>query len=123
MSVLTKINIDRTSSKTKPEPSATPIPKVAYHTLKEKRLREMLSDHDLPTTGDKDTLIRRHERWVLLYNANLDRNLHDRLTLEELRRDLKKWEETRSGKKVGVGDVGTYQVRFAGYILGLLVLN
>lgn len=101
---------DRYNSKSKLEPSATPIPKVAYHTLKEKRLREMLSDHDLPTTGDKDTLIRRHERWVLVYNANLDRNPRDRETLEELIRKLKKWEDTRGGKKVGVGDVKAYEV-------------
>lgn len=108
--MLTVFVCDRANSKSKPDPSATPIPKVAYRTLKDKRLREMLSDHDLPTTGDKDTLIRRHERWVLLYNANLDRSLMDRSTLEELRMDLKKWEETRGGKKVGVRDVGAYQV-------------
>ena len=72
----------------------------------------MLSEHDLPTTGDKDTLTRRHERWVLLYNANLDRNPPDRLTYDEMKRDLKKWEETRGGKKkVGVTDVEAYQVR------------
>ncbi|KAK7689073.1 hypothetical protein QCA50_007764 [Cerrena zonata] len=110
----------KSNSKSKLEPSATPIPKVAYHTLKEKRLREMLSDHDLPTTGDKDTLIRRHERWVLVYNANLDRNPRDRETLEELIRKLKKWEDTRGGKKIGVGDVKAYEkankVVFAGLI-------
>ena len=99
-------------AKSKPDSSATPIPKASYHTLKEKRIREMLSEHDLPATGDKDTLTRRHERWVLLYNANLDRNPQDRLTYDEMKKDLKKWEETRSGKKkVGVTDVEAYQVR------------
>ncbi|CAL1703473.1 unnamed protein product [Somion occarium] len=96
-------------TKAKVDDDASPIPKVAYHTLKEKRLREMLADHDLPNNGDKDTLIKRHERWALLYNANLDRTPTDRLTLEDLRRELKKWETERQTKRQAVTDLNAYQ--------------
>lgn len=100
-------------TKAKVDDDASPIPKVAYHTLKEKRLREMLADHDLPNNGDKDTLIKRHERWALLYNANLDRTPTDRLTLEDLRRELKKWETERQTKRQAVTDLNAYQVIIA----------
>ena len=44
--------------------SAEPLPKVSYHTLKERRIREMLMEYDLPTNGDKDALASRHQRYA-----------------------------------------------------------
>ena len=50
-------------------------------------------------------------RWVVLYNANLDRSPHNRKTIVELKKDLKRWEEERpKKKKLVVNDVLGYQV-------------
>jgi E3 ubiquitin-protein ligase RAD18 len=50
-------------------------------------------------------------RWVVLYNANLDRSPNNRKTTVELKKDLKKWEEERpKKKKLVVSDVLGYQV-------------
>ncbi|KAI0792831.1 hypothetical protein C8Q75DRAFT_751625 [Abortiporus biennis] len=90
---------------------AEPLPKVSYSVLSEKRIREMLRDHNLPTTGDKETLIFRHSRWVNLYNANLDGSPELRKSLERLRQELKKIENSRSNgtKSQIVSDVNAYQ--------------
>lgn len=50
-------------------------------------------------------------RWVVLYNANLDRSPNNRKTSVELKKDLKRWEEERPKKKKAVvSDVVGYQV-------------
>jgi hypothetical protein len=50
-------------------------------------------------------------RWVVLYNANLDRSPNNRKTIVELKKDLKRWEEERPKKKKPVvSDVLGYQV-------------
>ena len=46
----------------------------------------------------------------MIYNANLDKSENQRKTIQELRSDLKKWEEDRKTKKSIVGDVDAYQV-------------
>ncbi|KAJ7702227.1 hypothetical protein B0H17DRAFT_1043261 [Mycena rosella] len=76
-----------------------PLPKVSYDTLKEKQLRDKLAEHGLPTTGDRPVLTRRHQRWTMQWNANLDKSAAKRQTKAELRADLKKWEEQRKNKK------------------------
>lgn len=49
-------------------------------------------------------------RWVVLYNANLDRSVNRKTTVE-LKKDLKRWEEERPKKKKPVvSDVLGYQV-------------
>jgi hypothetical protein len=40
------------------------LPKVSYGTLKDKRLKEMLAEHNLETHGDRNLLIQRHQRSV-----------------------------------------------------------
>ena len=49
-------------------------------------------------------------RWVTIYNANLDRSKSHRKSQQELRVDLKKWEEDRKGKKSTVNDLEAHQV-------------
>lgn len=55
-------------------------------------------------------------RWVMAYNANLDKSVSQRKSVPELRADLKKWEDQRRTnakrkEKEGVGeDVIGYQV-------------
>ncbi|CAA7265359.1 unnamed protein product [Cyclocybe aegerita] len=86
-----------------------PLPIATYTTLKDRQLKEMLLDQDLPLTGDRSNWEQRHQRWVMLYNANLDRS--NRKTKAELRRDLKKWEEdTAKKKKIVIHDVIGYQI-------------
>ncbi|KAJ2925213.1 hypothetical protein H1R20_g11894, partial [Candolleomyces eurysporus] len=80
----------------------SPLPKVSYATLKERQIKELLQEHNLPVTGDRNQLEQRHQRWVMLYNANLDRSVANRKTKAALRAELKKWEETMSKRKKAV---------------------
>ncbi|KAJ7118772.1 hypothetical protein C8R44DRAFT_789233 [Mycena epipterygia] len=75
------------------------LPKVSYDTLKEKQLRDKLSEHGLLTTGDRASLTKRHQRWTMLWNANLDKSSAKRRSKAELQKDLKKWEEEAKVKK------------------------
>lgn len=101
------------------------LPKVSYHILKEKQLRELLAQHSLNTTGDKNTLIARYQqcvwqpflqphltmsRWSMLYNSNQDKSSKHRQTHEQLRTKLKKLEELGKGRKAVVEDTDEYQV-------------
>ncbi|KDQ59637.1 hypothetical protein JAAARDRAFT_153620 [Jaapia argillacea MUCL 33604] len=89
-----------------------PIPKASYHTLKDKQLRELLLDHHLPVSGDRSTWITRHQRWVMLWNANLDKSPNLRKSANDLRSELKKWEAEKTGKKkTVVDDVAGYEKR------------
>ncbi|KAL0947506.1 hypothetical protein HGRIS_013606 [Hohenbuehelia grisea] len=85
------------------------LPKAAYGTLKDKQLKAMLVEHELPTTGDRNTWIARHEQWVMLYNANLDKSIKHRRSIEQIRTDLRKWEDARKTKKVTIEDVEAYE--------------
>lgn len=98
--------------------------------MKEKQIRELLSQAELGTTGDKSTLMARHQqynpircaqesclinilflRWTMLYNANQDRSVNQRQDVEQLRKELKKWEGEGKAKKLDIGDADEYQVR------------
>ena len=43
------------------------LPKLNYHTMKEKQIRELLSQVELSTTGDKNTLMARHQQYGFIY--------------------------------------------------------
>ncbi|KAJ3820879.1 hypothetical protein F5878DRAFT_618567 [Lentinula raphanica] len=89
-----------------------PLPSKSYDTLKDKQVRELLSEHDLPTTGDRKTIIARHQRWVTIYNANLDKTLKMRKSLSILRRDLRDWETQQKNKtKHDIEDPTAYQIK------------
>ncbi|EJF62641.1 hypothetical protein DICSQDRAFT_126359 [Dichomitus squalens LYAD-421 SS1] len=86
------------------------LPKVAYDIHPQKRIAEMLAAWDLPAHGDKAALARRHARWVVLYNANVDRAARQRRTLEQLRQDLRRAEDAEGrGRRVVVEDAVAYQ--------------
>lgn len=108
-----------------------PLPIQTYATLKDRQLKEMLQEHDLPVTGNRSKWEQRHQRyalssfleagyiqsfmtrWVMLYNSNLDRSSTNRKSRTELRGDLRKWEEEMSRrKKTAVHNVLEYQVIF-----------
>ncbi|TRM59928.1 hypothetical protein BD626DRAFT_550071 [Schizophyllum amplum] len=106
-------NVDpgKARGKQKEDMKESSLPKVSYDTLKDKKIRELLADEKLPTTGDRSTCVTRHKKWVMLYNANLDRSSANRKTRSQLQRELKKWEEDvkpRSSKKPAVEDAGAY---------------
>ncbi|KAH8833916.1 hypothetical protein DL96DRAFT_1578830 [Flagelloscypha sp. PMI_526] len=84
------------SGQTKTDVEQDPLPKVAYDTLKDKQLKERLSEHDLSIVGDRKTLVERHQQWVMLYNSNLDRASHHRCSVADLRKQLTKWEKEKN---------------------------
>ncbi|OCH89108.1 hypothetical protein OBBRIDRAFT_733241 [Obba rivulosa] len=86
-----------------------PLPKVSYNVLKDKLIQEYLTEHGLPTNGGRDACIARHQKWVMLFNANLDRSPANRQSLDQLKRELKKWEEAQQTRKHSVTDVVAYQ--------------
>jgi E3 ubiquitin-protein ligase RAD18 len=109
------------------------LPKLNYHTMKEKQIRELLSQAELSTTGDKSVLVARHQqygficstygsllmeysglRWTMLYNANQDRSVNQRQDLEQLRKELKKSGGEGKVKKIDIGDTEEYQVCHGG---------
>ncbi|KAF9466269.1 hypothetical protein BDZ94DRAFT_1251555 [Collybia nuda] len=89
-----------------------PLPKASYGMLKDKKLKEMLAEHGLPTTGERTLLIKRHQQWVMAYNANLDKSVSMRRPISALRKDLKKWESDRARqKKSPVEDMVAHEKR------------
>ncbi|RPD59166.1 hypothetical protein L226DRAFT_488681 [Lentinus tigrinus ALCF2SS1-7] len=109
---------DKDREKGKGKARATPdtddepehLPKVAYDIHPQKRIAEMLAEWDLPTHGDKAALTRRHKKWIVLYNANVDRAPVHRRTLDQLRGDLRKAEDAeQKTRKETVDDPVAYQ--------------
>ena len=43
------------------------IPKPSYAVLKDKKIREMLAEYDLPTTGTREQMVARHTQYVTKY--------------------------------------------------------
>jgi E3 ubiquitin-protein ligase RAD18 len=52
-------------------------------------------------------------RWVLIYNANLDRSPTQRQSLSELKRALRTWEVENTQAKSEIADIAKYEVRLA----------
>ena len=38
------------------------LPSASYNMLKDKKIREMLAEHGLPTAGERTALVARHQR-------------------------------------------------------------
>ncbi|KZV70607.1 hypothetical protein PENSPDRAFT_579153 [Peniophora sp. CONT] len=92
------------------------LPKVSYNMLKDKQIRDLLAEQELPTTGDHTTLVARHQRWVSIYNANVDRNPQYRRRISELRAELRKWEKEReAGLKKSSSKEAAMQVNVKEY--------
>ncbi|KAH9857688.1 hypothetical protein C2E23DRAFT_287840 [Lenzites betulinus] len=95
------------------------LPKVAYDIHPQKRIVQLLNEWGLSTHGDKNALVRRHSKWIIMYNANVDRALENRKTVEQLRNDLRRAEEAEhKTRKEIIDDPVAYQVR-VGYTLVL----
>ncbi|KAK7049404.1 E3 ubiquitin-protein ligase rad18 [Paramarasmius palmivorus] len=87
-----------------------PLPKKSYGVLKDKQIRELLQEYDLPTQGDRNTMIARHSQWVTLFNANLDKSEKFRKSIEGLKKDLLQWEaqQQKSKAKRDIEDPAEY---------------
>ncbi|KAH7927065.1 hypothetical protein BV22DRAFT_1032192 [Leucogyrophana mollusca] len=84
------------------------IPTASYDVLKDKAVKDLLLSHKLSTTGDRKTWIARHQRWVMIYNANLDKSEVNQKSVQDLRAELRKWEEDRRGRKNVIDDPVVY---------------
>ncbi|KAF8919257.1 hypothetical protein CPB85DRAFT_1172246, partial [Mucidula mucida] len=88
----------------------SPLPKVSYDTLKDKQLKDLLVKQGLSVIGDRQQLINRYQRWVIVYNANLDKAVKHRKTVLQLKADLTRWLETQEGRsKPIVEDAAAHQ--------------
>jgi len=71
------------------------LPELNYSLLKDNPLRKKLQDLGIPNWGNRQLLVRRHVKWVNIWNANCD---SDRpRTKRELLRDLDTWEHSQGG--------------------------
>ncbi|GBN21806.1 E3 ubiquitin-protein ligase RAD18 [Araneus ventricosus] len=66
------IHLDKCLQVQEKESERKSLPKLVYHLLSDKEIRKKLKEHGLSTSGDKQTLIRRHKNFVTLFNANCD---------------------------------------------------
>ncbi|KAG8906832.1 E3 ubiquitin-protein ligase rad18 [Tulasnella sp. 403] len=97
-SIVTKKSQPSKTGNANGTPGSSPLerlPKEAYDTLKEKQIRVRLQRFDLPTTGSRSKLQARHERWVVIFNANLDQSPEHQRSLSALRTQLQIWEQGR----------------------------
>jgi hypothetical protein len=49
-----------------------PRPKIVYHLLTDSKVRKLLKEEGLDTKGDKKTLIARHQKFTVLWNAQCE---------------------------------------------------
>ena len=71
--------------------------------LTDKTLRRKLQELEIPSTGAKAVLMRRHLEWLNIYNSNCDASDASRKSKRELLKDLEDWERTQ-GRSVSVKD-------------------
>ena len=65
--------------------------------MNDKTLRKKLQDLGIPNWGTKPVMIKRHQEWLNLYNANCDASDDVRRTKRELLKELDAWERTQGG--------------------------
>ncbi|KAF7459748.1 E3 ubiquitin-protein ligase RAD18 [Marmota monax] len=70
-----------------------PLPKTVYNLLSDRDLKKKLKQHGLSTQGNKQQLIKRHQEFVHMYNAQCDA-LHPK-SAAEIVQELENMEKTR----------------------------
>ncbi|KAK0225127.1 hypothetical protein EDD85DRAFT_221008 [Armillaria nabsnona] len=89
------------------------LPKVSYDTLKDKQIKRLLQDQNLPTSGDRALWITRHQKWVMLWNSNLDKAPKNRKSPSQLKSELSGWLENHQSKsKLVVEDTHRHQKKY-----------
>ncbi|XP_036734123.1 E3 ubiquitin-protein ligase RAD18 [Manis pentadactyla] len=70
-----------------------PLPKTVYNLLSDRDLKKMLKQHGLSIQGNKQQLIKRHQEFVHMYNAQCDA-LHPK-SAAEIVQEIENMEKTR----------------------------
>ncbi|KAM4820904.1 E3 ubiquitin-protein ligase RAD18 isoform 3-T3 [Thomomys bottae] len=70
-----------------------PLPKTVYNLLSDRDLKKKLKQHGLSVQGNKQQLIKRHQEFVHMYNAQCDA-LHPK-SAAEIAQELENMEKTR----------------------------
>jgi E3 ubiquitin-protein ligase RAD18 len=91
-------------------------PSQAYSMLKDAQLRQLLSKDSISTHGDRKTLIKRHEYWTDVFNANVDSS--EPKSLRELKKELIEWENSKSKVSIQISEshLETYKEEYEGLI-------
>ncbi|XP_006851636.1 PREDICTED: E3 ubiquitin-protein ligase RAD18 [Chrysochloris asiatica] len=76
-----------------------PLPKTVYNLLSDRDLKKRLKLHGLPTQGNKQQLIKRHQEFVHMYNAQCDA-LHPK-SAAEIAKEVENMEKTRMRLEAG----------------------
>jgi len=81
-----------------PTPTKQPerLPALAYSMLKDTALRKKMAELGLSTSGTRQTLEKRHQEWVTIWNANCDSARPKKRS--ELLNDLEVWERTMGSR-------------------------
>ncbi|XP_043831383.1 E3 ubiquitin-protein ligase RAD18 isoform X1 [Dromiciops gliroides] len=69
------------------------MPKIVYNLLSDRELRKKLKEHGLSSQGNKQQLIRRHQEFVHMYNAQCD-SLHPK-SVAEIVKEIENMEKAR----------------------------
>ncbi|KAM4820902.1 E3 ubiquitin-protein ligase RAD18 isoform 1-T1 [Thomomys bottae] len=77
-----------------------PLPKTVYNLLSDRDLKKKLKQHGLSVQGNKQQLIKRHQEFVHMYNAQCDA-LHPK-SAAEIAQELENMEKTRMRLEVMV---------------------
>lgn len=77
-----------------PKPAKAPekLPSLAYSMLKDKDLRKKLAELGISNHGTRQMMEKRHQEWVMIWNANCDSSHPKKRS--ELLNDLDVWERT-----------------------------
>ncbi|KAL1777867.1 E3 ubiquitin-protein ligase RAD18 isoform X1 [Sigmodon hispidus] len=70
-----------------------PLPKTVYNLLSDRDLKKKMKQHGLSTQGNKQQLIKRHQEFVHMYNAQCDA-LHPK-SAAEIVQEIENMEKTR----------------------------
>ncbi|XP_072276566.1 E3 ubiquitin-protein ligase RAD18 isoform X2 [Pyxicephalus adspersus] len=84
-----------------------PIAKVVYNLLSERDLRKRLKEAGLSTHGTKQQMIRRHQEFVHMYNAQCD-SLNPK-SAAEIIKEIEKSEKVRSSLEAKRGSAMTFK--------------
>lgn len=87
-----------------------PLPKLVYSVMAEKELRQRLKEWNLSTKGDKSTLVKRHQDFVMLYNAQCDSPTP--MTAAQIAREVEKAEKTRAKEASSISEASTSGLHF-----------
>ncbi|XP_022791441.1 E3 ubiquitin-protein ligase RAD18-like isoform X2 [Stylophora pistillata] len=82
-----------------------PLPKLVYNVMSDKELLRRLKEWNLSTKGNRSTLIKRHQEFVMLYNSQCDSERP--MTAAQIVREVEKNELTKEREAASVAEAST----------------